>query len=148
MGQTPILNIDYPDEDSKPYWSQYVAFAESLENWFLALLEESTFALVGGGDFVLSGNLFSWSEDMQLVSTRTGERITILAGNVVLGDGNVGSVTNVSQRPIQTQMGGPIEASPSGAGWNKTKIPLFYRLGQNVYLVSQRLGIDNLTVEP
>lgn len=102
--------------------------------------------LAEGGTFALVGSTLSWSADIKIFSGRSNAVITIAAGSITLADGHVAWLNGVS-RPIATETLGSIGTGATGPGWDISKMPLFRRIGSNVYMLRSGYGLDRVIVE-
>jgi len=95
MPRTDRLGWIYPTEDQPNWWEIFAALINQQDADVWASLENGGLVLAGGGEIALdtSTNTLSWTEDLYVLSTLTGGRVTIAAGSVTLNDGNVAYVS-------------------------------------------------------
>lgn len=143
MPTTPILNTTYPSEYEDPYFDTFEDMlhtaSNSLEEWLTIVWEDASIAVVGGGAIALIGNTVSWSAPLYLVSGRTNQTLTVNAGSTTILDGEIASLTGLT-RPLASAVVSAWEHSATGPEWSRSKLPVFRRIGGEVYLVRNQLG--------
>lgn len=144
--QTTVLQIDYPAEFDNPFHVVHATGMEEIDLWLRTVWEDASLVVVGGGNMTLVADLFSWDAPIEIMCGRSGALITVPADSFTITDGQIAWLNGVS-RPIVTDTLSSITAGGApGPGWDKTKIPLFYRSGSNVYLFRNVIGLERVTV--
>jgi hypothetical protein len=143
MPTTPILNTTYPAEFQNPYFATFEDMlhtsANSLEEWLTIVWEDASISVLGGGVITLAGNTVSWSGALYLVSGRTNQTLTVNAGSTTILDGEIASLTGLT-RPLVSAVVNTWEHSAAGPSWSRSKLPVFKRIGAEIYLVRNQLG--------
>lgn len=143
MANTPILNTAYPDEYEDPFFASFESMlhtaSNSLEEWLTIVWEDASIVVVGGGTIALAGNTVSWSAPLYLVSGRTNQTLTVNAGSTTILDGEIASLTGLT-RPLVSAVVSAWEHTVTGPEWSRSKLPVFRRIGTEVYLVRNQLG--------
>jgi hypothetical protein len=145
MTTTSGLAITYPTEFENPFTTTFAIGIEEVDLWLRCALEDALTMLVGGGNMALVTNTFSWDAALYLIAGRSGQVVTIPAGSITLADGYVAWLTGLT-RPLVSATLSSISTGAAGPGWDKTKWPLFYRIGTNVYLFCNVIGLERVTV--
>lgn len=143
---TPILELPFPAENDDPFHTNFNTAIDATDGYLAAALEDASCMLAEGGTFALVGSTLSWSADIKIFSGRSNAVITIAAGSITLADGHVAWLNGVS-RPIATATLGSISTGATGPGWDISKMPLFRRIGSNVYMLRSGYGLDRVIVE-
>lgn len=143
---TPILALPFPAENDNPFHTNFNTAIDATDAYLAAALEDASCMLAEGGTFALVGSTLSWSSDIKIFAGRSNAVITIAAGSITLADGHVAWLNGLS-RPIVTATLGSISSGASGPGWDVTKMPLFRRVGTNVYMLRSGYGLDRVIVE-
>lgn len=146
MATTSGLGLHYPTENEDPFHVTHALGMTEIDLFLRCALEDASSVLVGGGELLLAANVFSWSAPFYLIATRSNAVATIPAASVSLPDGHVAWVNNVT-RPLATDVYVSVGSGATGPAWDRTKIPLFRRSGNNVWCVRQALGLGVVTVE-
>lgn len=146
MSQTTGLLIQYPNEYENPFFATHAAGMEAMDLWLRTALEDANIAMCGGGQMTLVTDTFAWSEPLYLVAARSNAVITVAAGSITLADGHVAWLNGLT-RPIVTAVLASISSGATGPGWDKTKLPLFRRIGTNVYPLHNIIGLERVVTE-
>jgi hypothetical protein len=146
MASTTKLGISYPDENENPFHVTHATGMGELDDVLAILWEEATLIVVGGGTITLAGGSAQWSAPIYIVSGRTRNTITVPAGSTPIADGEIVSLSGVT-RPIANETKSTFSASATGPSWAPALLPLFYRRGNNLYLIRQRVGLELLTLD-
>jgi hypothetical protein len=139
---TGTLSITYPSEFQDPFFDDFedmLTAANGIEDWLLIMWEDASLSVLGGGVFTLVGNTLAWSAPLYLVSGRTNQTLTVLASNTTILDGEIASLTGLT-RPLVSAVVNTWEHGAVGPGWSRSKLPVFKRIGTEVYLVRNQLG--------
>lgn len=143
---TPILAMPFPAENDNPFHTNFNTAIDQTDSFVAAALEDASCVMAEGGTFALVGSTLSWSSDIKIIAARSNEVITIAAGSITLADGHVAWLNGIS-RPIETATLGSISTGATGPGWDVSKMPLFRRIGSNVYMLRSGFGLDRVIVE-
>jgi len=143
---TSVLNLTSPSEFDDPFHAIHQTGMEEIDVWLRIMWEEASLLIVGGGTMTLVGNLFSWGDTIRVINVRTNRVITVLAGNVTILDGEVASLTGVT-RPLANQTLSSWSASSSGPAYDETQLPIFRRVGNNVYFCRNEIGLERVVLE-
>ncbi len=146
MASTTKFGIDYPSENENPFWATYLSGMGELDDLLAIILEEASLLVVGGGTITLAAGQVQWTGSIYIVSGRTRQTITIAAGSTAISDGEIVSVSGVT-RPLTNQTLSTFSASTSGPQWDTALLPLFYRRGDNVYMIREHIGLERLTLD-
>lgn len=146
MASTTRYGIDYPDENENPFHVTHAAGMAELDTLLAILHEEATLVVVGGGEITLGGGSVAWSAPIYIVSGRTRNTITVPAGSTPIADGQIASLTGIT-RPLANETKSTFSTTLTGPQWDTALLPLFYRRGNNVYLIRQRIGLELLTLD-
>lgn len=139
---TSTLSITYPSEFQDPYFDDFedmLTAANGIEDWLLVMWEDASISVLGGGVVTLAGNIVSWSDTLYLVSGRTNQTLTVAAGSTTILDGEIASLTGLT-RPLVSAVVNTWEHSAGGPSWSRSKLPVFKRIGSEIYLVRNQLG--------
>lgn len=95
MPNTTRMGWPYPSEFEDPWWAKFEQLVASMDLDVFAAREDRNIFVTGGGTltFDLAGDLFTWSEDIAIVSPYTGLLWTILAGSLSIVNGQMAYVT-------------------------------------------------------
>lgn len=143
---TSELAITYPSESEDPFHVTHAIGMEELDEWIRLMWEEASLIIVGGGEFTLVGDLFSWTAGIKIINVRTNKVITVAAGSVSIPDGQIASLTGVT-RPLDNQSLSTWAVGAAGPGYDKTLLPVFRREGANVYFCRNEVGFERVTIE-
>lgn len=146
MTQTTVLQIYYPTEYDNPFHVVHATGMEEIDLWLRTALEDASLVVVGGGTMTLVADLFAWSAPIEIMCGRTGALITVPAASKTISDGHIGWLNGVSRPIVTASLSSITTGAAPGPGWDKTKIPLFYRSGTNVYLFNNTIGLERVTV--
>jgi len=146
MATTTKFGITYPAENDDPFWTDYLAGMNDLDDLFAIMLEDASLVVVGGGTITLAAGQVQWTGSIYIVSGRTRQTVTIAAGSTAISDGEIVSVSGVT-RPLTNQTLSTFSASVSGPQWDTGLVPLFYRRGNNVYMIREHIGLERLTLD-
>lgn len=145
MASTTVLGIDYPSENENPFHVTHATGMEEIDEWIRIAWEDALVLVRGGGTITLTGDTLEWTASILVESPFSGNVITIPASSTTILDGEIVSVNAVT-RPIATETKSGLSKSTTGPGWDKTKLPLFKRVGSNVYVIRQSLGLEDVVV--
>ena len=147
MAQHTIpLALTYPDEWEKPFHVTHATGMSDIDSWLRTVWEDASSIVVGGGAVTLVTNLFTWPDPYYIICGRTGAVVTVSAGSVTITDGQFAWVTGVT-RPMITEVCATVVAGAApGPGWDRTRIPLLHRRGNNVYVFNNVIGLERVTV--
>lgn len=143
---TPILAATFPAENDDPFHVNFETGIDAFDSFIASSLEDASCVLAEGGTFTLVGGTLSWSGDIKIIAARSNEVITIPSGSVAIADGHVAWLNGIT-RPIITASLSSISTGATGPGWDTTKMPLFRRIGTNVYMLRSGYGLDRVVVE-
>jgi hypothetical protein len=89
MPTTPRVKLPYPDQNTDPWYDQFVSLVNTIDTTLYAAREDRNVVLMGGGTIVwtASTNTLSWSAPLELTSAPTGFLWTVAAGSQVILDG-------------------------------------------------------------
>lgn len=143
---TTGLTIQYPAEFDDPFAAVHAAGMEEIDLWLRTAIEDATVALCGGGEMTLATNTFAWTETLYLIASRSNAIVSIAPGSITLLDGHVAWLNGLT-RPMVTASLGSISTGAAGPGWDKTKLPLFRRVGSNVFPLHNVIGLERVVTE-
>lgn len=144
MPNSSRMTWPYPSENQDPWFEAFKDFINAADVSAYAAREDRTLILAKGGTFLfdsISGAL-SWNATLEVMSPISGFRMDLLAGSVVLQDGQIFYV-NLTRYPVSNviltaQVGDQL---PS----NDVAYPIAVRRGTSVYF---RHGLELPTSTP
>lgn len=145
MASTSVLGIIYPSENEDPFHVTHATGMEQIDEWIRIMWEEASLLIVGGGTMTLVGSVFSWDATILITNVRTNKTITLVAGNVTIPDGEVASLTGVT-RPLIDQSLSSWVVSAAGPIYDTALLPIFRRVGSNVYFCRNEIGLERVTL--
>lgn len=147
MPKTSKLGWVYPTEGQTSWYAVFQALLNSQDADVYVSLEDPNLFLNGGGMITLdeSGNILSWSEDLELLSTLTGGSVVIPAGTLSgFSDGKIAYV-EVS-RPVSGAMELSLGVADTLTG-NRNRVFIALRRGSKVFVRNSANRSDVGTID-
>lgn len=132
MPNSNRMNWPFPSENSAPWYDSFEDMVTALDASGYASREDRNIVIAGGGalSWVLGTSTFSWTADIQILSTVTGHILTIAPDSLTLDDGEIAYV-NLVRSPTTSSARTPQIASQIPGSDNAFLIAL--RVGDAIY---------------